>query len=91
MVEDYPFDYFRGYKKLDDSAMSRREVEVLLVYYELTITNRPRQVVPTIISMKNVLDYYLLEVDVEIQEQFAQVGSIDTLGPKYQVFELGEK
>ena len=91
MVESYPFDYFRGYEKLDDSAMSGREVKVLLVYYELTITNRPQHVVPTIISTEKVLDYYLLDVDVEIQEQFAQVGSIDMLGPKYQVFELGEE
>ena len=90
MAEGYPFDYFRGYKKLDD-GMSRREVEVLPVYHELTITNGARQVVQTIISTEKVLDYYLLEIDVEIQKQFAQVGSIDTLGSKYQVFELGEE
>ena len=82
---------FRGWKKLNDGAMSRREVKVLPVYYELTIMNHPRKVVPTIISMGKVLDYYLLEVDVEIQEQFVPIGFIHTLGPKYQVFELSEE
>ena len=91
LAEGYPFGYFGGCKKLDDGAMSRCEVEVPPIYHELTITNHPRQVVPTIISIGKVLNYNLLEVDVEIHEQFALVGSIDTLGPKYQVFDFGEK
>ena len=91
MVEGYTFDYFEGRKKLDDGTMSRREVEVLLVYHELTITNHPQHIVPTIISMGKLLDFKLLEVDVEIHKQITPIGSIDMLGPKYQVFEFGEK
>ena len=66
LVEGYQFDDFEGCKKLDDGTMCRCEVKVLPMYHKLTITNRPRQVVPTIISTRKVLNYYLLEIDVEI-------------------------
>ena len=91
MAEGYPFDYFRGFKKLDDGASSRHEVEALPMYHELTIMNHLWQIIATIIYTGKVLDYNLLEIDVEIHEQFALVGSIDMLGPKYQVFEFGKK
>ena len=41
--------------------------------------------------MGKVLDYNLLEVNVEIQEQIVPLGSINMMGHKYQVFEFHEK